>query len=110
MGYITNQWLLRERERRRGHFPIKAEIHTAIPNDKWSEEHSVVAEIFAYKSDEYQAIYLTQEDLKKSLSTLLIVADKDSCKSLAKVLSKKFNETELLEFVESILQSRRKRK
>jgi len=72
MGYVTKQWLKQEVERKRGHCPDKVNFVIESQFDDWSQQHGVVVGIFANKRDEYQAIYLTKEELTGVSAELIV--------------------------------------
>lgn len=142
MGYITNQWLKGDAERRKGWRPIQVDMHSESRRDEedsWYNEHDVVVEIKATRSEaDYQVVLFTEQDLAGILNRLVRAASMETrdnifeellewadndqlakllvrhksdrhLKGIAKNILSQLNDAEFLEFLSDFLAERAKK-
>ena len=95
MGFITNQWLEGLPERNKGHFPVEGEVSVRASGGEWSELNNVVSRIIVERSDgEFQAVYLTQDEVDKiALDMLANRTDAELLQFLTRLLSERAETT-----------------
>lgn len=115
MGYVT-KGPRKPIERNRSFFPVKATINALATNDDWSLDHQIAARIVATSWDEkvetdaYQEIYLTTEDIFRTIPVLVEVLPREErLKPFLHVLIDA-SDSELLAALETLFTERLNRK
>ena len=98
MGAITNQWLKGRVLKNRPHSPVSVTVTSRLSTqDEWAKSRSVIAEIFARRSDAYyQTVYITPDEVNKIVQTLFSVSNLSVQQDEAIKLLSKLSDSELV--------------
>src|SRR5689334_11859986 len=109
MAFVTNQWLKKDAQRSREHFPIRVTVEAVAPLGDWDVENGVAAHLVSTGADgKYQSLYLTEKDIDAILPYVLSRASVSAKSQAARIALSTLSDSDISLFLEEIFALRQR--